>query len=42
MAQVLQRGFALENLAMQALHTGSAGQLRHIAHWLGNKRGKED
>ncbi len=37
MAQLVQRGFAVENRAMQALQTGAEGQLRHTAHWLGNR-----
>ena len=37
MAQLVQRSFTFENLAMQSLHTGAAGQLRHTAHWLGSR-----
>ena len=35
-AQPMQRGFSVVNRARHARHTGSAGQLRQTAHWLGS------
>lgn len=37
MAQLVQRSFAVENRAMQALQTCADGQVRHTAHWLGSR-----
>jgi hypothetical protein len=39
-AQLLQRSLSFEKRAMQALQTGSDGQQRQTAHWLGSSRDK--
>ncbi|MGB4117558.1 MAG: hypothetical protein WBK51_13545 [Polaromonas sp.] len=40
MAQHVQRGLSVAKRAMQALQTGSDGQARQTAHWLGSRRAR--